>query len=797
MRILRCIASINPADGGPIEGIRQMMPLLEARGHQVDLVCLDDPQAPWVKESPSRVYALGPGKTSFGYAPKLVPWLREHAAEYDAVIVHGLWQYHGFAVWRALHQTAIPYFVYPHGMLDPWFKHTYPLKHLKKWLYWPWGEYRVLRDAQAVLFTCEEARQRARKSFWLYRCHEEVVSYGTASPPGDATTQAAKFLEQFPELQGKRLLLFLSRLHVKKGCDLLIRAFGKLLSDFSVSESQLSAFHLVLAGPCADPAYLAELKALAATCCPPGTVSFPGMLSGDLKWGAFHAAEAFVLPSHQENFGIAVAEAMACGLPTLISDKVNIWREILSDEAGLCAPDTEEGVGQLLHQYFSLPADAQKSLGERAAKCFQQRFHIAKAMESLLSVLARSGVSPPPASAAQEQRSQRILHLIRSVNPVGGGPIEAVYQLAQAHQDMGHQVTIAALDGPENDWLKRTPFPVLALGPGAGGYGYVKSLVEWLRTRRKDYDAVISHGLWQYNNRGVWEALRGTDTRYFVYPHGMLDPWFKGAYPLKHFKKMLYWRMTEHKVLREAAGVLFTCAEECQLARQTFRPYAVREKVVYLGIGEPEGDPEAQKEAFFTSFPEYRGKRLLLFLGRLHPKKGCDLLIRAFGKLLSDFSVSKSQLSAFHLVLAGPCADPAYLAELKALAATCCPPGTVSFPGMLSGDLKWGAFHAAEAFILPSHQENFGIAVAEAMACGLPVLISNKVNIWREIEEDGAGLVEDDTQTGTDSLLTRYCALTADEQASMRAKSIQSFHRRFQIQKAAQALLEVIQSTAK
>ena len=107
-------------------------------------------------------------------------------------------------------------------MLDPWFKRTYPLKHLKKLLYWPWGEYRVLRDAAAVLFTSEAERHLARESFSPYRCHEEVVNYGTAAPTLDLEAAREHFLARFPHLRDKRILLFLGRLAEKKGCDLLI-----------------------------------------------------------------------------------------------------------------------------------------------------------------------------------------------------------------------------------------------------------------------------------------------------------------------------------------------------------------------------------------------------------------------------------------------------------------------------------------------------------------------------------------------------------------------------------------------
>ena len=134
-----------------MEAVKQSSAILANRGHRVEVVSLDAPDDPWIGEFPVRVHALGRGRGGYGYTPRLIPWLKEHRREYDAIIVHGVWQYNSFGVWRALHETMTPYFVFPHGMLDPWFKRRYPLKHLKKLLYWPWAEYRVLRDAAAVL----------------------------------------------------------------------------------------------------------------------------------------------------------------------------------------------------------------------------------------------------------------------------------------------------------------------------------------------------------------------------------------------------------------------------------------------------------------------------------------------------------------------------------------------------------------------------------------------------------------------------------------------------------------------
>src|SRR2546430_146977 len=389
MKILRSTHTVNPALGGPIESIKQSSAALVRRGHEVEIVSLDGPGDPWVSDAAVPVHALGPGLGGYGYAPRFSRWIKKHRTEYDAVIVHGIWQYSSFGVWRALAGTTTPYFVCPHGMLDPWFKGTYPLKHLKKLFYWPWGEYRVLRDAAAVLFTSEEERRLARESFSFYRCNEAVVNYGTAAPPAPVRTRE-NFFQAFPDLHGERFFLFLGRLHEKKGCDLLIEAFAQLRSDSGGTAPQ----HLVLAGPCADAEYLRHLQGLAATTTNhDGSITFPGMLTGDVKWGAFSAAEAFVLPSHQENFGIAVVEALASGTPVLISNKINIWREIKGDGAGYVENDDTAGTANLLRRWLATPETARAAMRENAKKSFANRFEIERATESLLAIIANPGES--------------------------------------------------------------------------------------------------------------------------------------------------------------------------------------------------------------------------------------------------------------------------------------------------------------------------------------------------------------------------------------------------------------------
>ena len=384
MKILRAIHTVNPALGGPIESVKQSSVLLARRGHVVEIISLDAPDDPWVRDFPVPVHALGPGRGGYGYTPRFPLWIAERHGDYDAVIVQGIWQYSSLGVWRALRGTATPYFVFPHGMLDPWFKRTYPLKHIKKLLYWPWAEYRVLRDAAAVLFTSEEERRLARESFSLYRCKEVVVNYGTAAPAMDLENARADFFRDFPKLHGQHFLLFLGRLHGKKGCDFLIEAFAALRNS-SVGNAPL---HLVLAGPCADEEYLLHLKRLAASATnDDGSITFTGMLSGNRKWGALAGAEAFILPSHQENFGIAVVEALACGTPVLISNKVNIWREIEADNAGYVENDDLAGTTALLKRWVATEPQVRMAMKESAKNCFARRFEIERATDSLLKVL--------------------------------------------------------------------------------------------------------------------------------------------------------------------------------------------------------------------------------------------------------------------------------------------------------------------------------------------------------------------------------------------------------------------------
>jgi glycosyltransferase involved in cell wall biosynthesis len=376
LNVLQMVQTLDPSVGGVSPAVLALSRGLARRGHKIDIVVLDDPASPWLADVDLTVRALGTGLTSYRYSKKLMPWLRKHGGNYDCVIVNGLWQYISFAAWRRYARTSTPYFVFPHGMLDPWFKRTFPLKHLKKWLYWPWADYRVLRDATAVIFTSEDERLQARKSFWLYRCREKVSALGIESPAPLAPQAPEKFFERFPSLRNKHILLFLGRLHPKKGCDLIIDAFRKL---------KPAGASLVLAGP-DQVGWETELRARVADF----PVVFTGLLQGEMKHAALACADAFILPSHQENFGMSVVEALAAGLPVLISNRVNIWHEVEIDRAGYVDTDDLGGVTRLMERWLNTPDQDRHLMRTNARNCFARRYEIDRAVDSLLSILSAS-----------------------------------------------------------------------------------------------------------------------------------------------------------------------------------------------------------------------------------------------------------------------------------------------------------------------------------------------------------------------------------------------------------------------
>lgn len=389
---------MDPASGGPCQGIRNIIPELQKAGVENEVVCLDDPGAAFLGKDNFKIYAVGPVKTPWQYSPKLIPWLDENINNYDVVILHALWLYHGHALNKVMRRLKtsggkVPkIYVMPHGMLDPYFQQAgeRKLKAARNWLYWKLIESKVVNEADGLLFTCESELLLARRPFRPYHPKKEInIGYGVQRPPLFQEAMDVAFRAKCPGLGNQPYFLFLSRIHEKKGIDHLVQAYAKLLERYSSTGTGTSLLpKLVIAGPGLDTDYGKQIQEMATVSAALSTaLFFPGMLAGSEKWGAFYGCTAFILPSHQENFGIAVAEALSCGKPVLISYQVNIWREIVENGAGIAADDSTDGAELLMDAWMKLSEVSKKQMEEKAQKCFEQEFEISTAAERFCKLL--------------------------------------------------------------------------------------------------------------------------------------------------------------------------------------------------------------------------------------------------------------------------------------------------------------------------------------------------------------------------------------------------------------------------
>lgn len=331
----------------------------------------------------------------------------------------------------------------------------------------------------------------------------------------------------------------------------------------------------------------------------------------------------------------------------------------------------------------------------------------------------------------------KILHVIANLAPRYGGPSTACWEMARAVARLGHEVSIFTTnqDGPgqlavptdrpaPRDGVEVHYFPIQP----PRFWGTSRPLGRALRQKIPTVDLVHVHSLYLFHDLVAGRFCRASGVPYLIQPHGSLDPFIHQRH---RWRKTLMERLFERRNIREAAAILFTTEEERDLAAPfTFGTAGL---VVPLGLDFTEFATLPPKGEFRSRYPEIGDKPIILFFGRVNFKKGLDILAQAFG------AVARRRGNA-RLVIVGPDNEGwggqvrHWLAEAGALERT-------TFTGMLLGREKLAVLQDADMFVLPSYSENFGLSVIEAMAAGLPVIISDKVNIWREVQQGAAGRV--------------------------------------------------------
>lgn len=261
-------------------------------------------------------------------------------------------------------------------------------------------------------------------------------------------------------------------------------------------------------------------------------------------------------------------------------------------------------------------------------------------------------------------------------------------------------------------------------------YKYSFGLSRWLSANVSNYDLVHIHAVFSHSCLAAARACRRHGVPYVVRPLGTLDPW---SLRQKRFRKCLFWYGGVKRMLQGAAAIHYTTVDERQLAEALPRlPTGV---VIPLGVDEELLRPAASSSSFRQEHKALEQSPYVLMLGRLHPKKGLEPFIECFLRL-----TNRPPFRNWKLVLAGE-GDGAYTAKLKRLVVCGGGDDRVVFAGWLGGDDRIAAIREAALLALPSYQENFGLSAVEALACGVPVLVSEFVNIADAIREEDAGWV--------------------------------------------------------
>ena len=325
MRILHVIGSLAPRHGGPSKACVEMAKALVDRGHEVDIITTDQ-DGPLRLNVPTDNPVNKDGVNIRYYrAHTLRVWpcvsiplqqaLKHNVKRYDIVHIHSLYLFHGLVAAHYCRKHGVPYLIRPCGALDPY---LYKRHRLRKYICDVLFENRNIRNAVAVHFTTEEEKQLARP--FIHGTTGVVAPLGINIAQYDDLPEPGIFRSAYPEVGSKKIILFFGRINHKKGLDILVDAFAR-------ATRSRKDLHLLLAGP-DNEGYGVKVRKWIAEKGIGGQVTFTGMLHGKMKLAVMQDAAVFVLPSYTENFGISVVEAMACGLPVIISDKVNIWREV-------------------------------------------------------------------------------------------------------------------------------------------------------------------------------------------------------------------------------------------------------------------------------------------------------------------------------------------------------------------------------------------------------------------------------------------------------------------------------------
>lgn len=375
-----------------------------------------------------------------------------------------------------------------------------------------------------------------------------------------------------------------------------------------------------------------------------------------------------------------------------------------------------------------------------------------------------------------------VMHVTPYLSRRGGGIPPVVWALANAQLNQGARVRIASVWDP--DFEKDVPagnqvefFAGRPVGPGM--FSYSPELRNHFRKQTDWADVVHVHGMWVYACIAGRKLAGAQGIPLIVAPHGMVEPW---ALARSRLKKAIAWQLFEKRNFSSVHCFHALCPPEAHHLRQMGMDQPIA--VVPNGIDLKDLDDRPPAEAAGDRWPELAGKKLLVFIARVHPKKGLCHLVEAWGRLGRD-------AADWQLVIAGP-DEVNHLAEVMSVVQTAGCDESVTYIGPVYGQAKRDLLASAQAFVLPSFSEGFSMAVLEAMACSLPVLITPQCNFPQAIEA-GAGIMMNPDVADTEQALRELVGISDSRRHAMGQAGRELVQREYTWSNAASKLLSVYQ----
>jgi glycosyltransferase involved in cell wall biosynthesis len=658
MKVIHFIASIDKNKGGTTEYIRLIAS--ELKNHLEIII------ATGISPNPTEISGV---KINF-FDTNILRWFsmlkefRQFLVDEKPDIVHinGIWSPENYGFQKKAQELGIKVIVSPHGMLEPWILAHNPIKKRIGLLFY---QKKIIQSASRIHAT---AQMEADNIIALGLSNSIVIV-----PNGIDLSEIKKTKEQY----GNKKMVYLSRLHPKKGVELLLAAWRK---------SDTKGWTLEIAGT--GEAYY--IKTLIQSAKDLDNVRFVGALYGEDKWDFLRSADVMVLPTYSENFGIVIAEALAIGIP-VITTKKTPWEDLETYDCGWWIDLSVANLENTLAKAFNTATEILEKMGNNGRKLVAEKYDIKTVAYLLYDTYKKCLI--------EKVESIKVLHIVNSIDKSTGGPARSVPQTCAELAGLG--ITIELITQESSDMIKVPERANLTVR-----FCSIWELFLYgSRLSSTEVDLIHLQHIWNPYIQVMAFWAHQKKIPYIITTRGMLEPWIMAHNSLK---KKIGLFLYQKKAIQRAAHLHATAQMEANNIKK-------------LGFNNPISIiPNGIDLSVINERKANYGTRKMVFLSRIHPKKGIELLLEAW---------SKSETEGWSLEIAGE-GEANYMKRLISSVKDC---KNIHFVGAKYDKDKWDFLRSADVMVLPTYSENFGNVVAEALIIGVPV-ITTKGTPWEDLE---------------------------------------------------------------